>query len=57
MKHRAENGNEELPAFLSEGIANRAVCGVGRDGLQTDRQTGAFEYVDQTRENFEELVR
>jgi hypothetical protein len=38
MKHRAENGNEELPAFLSEGIAKRAVCCVGRDGLQTDRR-------------------
>jgi len=32
MKHRAENGNEELPAFLSEGIAKRAVCSVRRDG-------------------------
>ena len=39
MKHRAEDGNEELPAFLSEGIAKRAVCSVGRDGLQMDRQT------------------
>lgn len=36
MKHRAENGNEKLPAFLSEGIAKRAVCSVGRDRLQTD---------------------
>jgi len=38
MKHRAENGNEQFPAFLSEGIAKRAVCSVGWDGLQTDRQ-------------------
>jgi hypothetical protein len=35
MKHRTENGNEELPAFLGKGIAKRAVCSVGRDGLQT----------------------
>jgi len=36
MKYRAENGNEELPACLSEGIAERAVCSVGRDGLRMD---------------------
>lgn len=41
MKHRAENGNEELATFLSEGIAKRAVCNVGWDGLQIDRQ-GTF---------------
>jgi hypothetical protein len=35
LKHRAENGNEKLSAFLSEGIAKRAICSVGRDGLQT----------------------
>lgn len=40
MKHRAENGNEELSALLSEGIAKRAVCSAGRDGLQA-----RFEYV------------
>ena len=39
MEHRTENGDEELPAFLSEGIAKRAVCSVGRDGLQTERQS------------------
>jgi hypothetical protein len=36
MKHSAENGNEELPACLSEGIAKWAVCCVGWDGLRTD---------------------
>jgi hypothetical protein len=40
LKHRAENGNEELPAFLSKGIAKRAICRVGRDGLQMDGQAG-----------------
>ena len=53
MEHRTENGDEELPAFLSEGIAKRAVCSVGRDGLQTDSQS----CLSKTRENFEELVR
>lgn len=33
LKHKAENGNEELSAFLSEGIAKRAVRSVWRDGL------------------------
>jgi hypothetical protein len=44
VKHRAENGNEELPALLSEGIAKRAVCSVGRDGLQA-----RLSMFDQTR--------
>jgi len=39
-KDGAENGNEELPALVGEGIAKRAVCNAGWDGLQED---GAFE--------------
>ena len=47
-KDGAEDGNEEFPAFSSEGITKRAVCTAGWDGLH--RQTGkeidrAFEYV------------
>ena len=52
MKHRAENGDEELPAFLSEGIAKRAVCSVGWDGLQT-----RLSMLIRREKPFEELVR
>jgi hypothetical protein len=31
-KDGAEDGNEELPALLSEGITKRAVCSARRDG-------------------------
>lgn len=62
QKHRAENGNEELAAFLSEGIAKRAVCGVGRDGLHRgDRQTGHVWSIwfrsDDKRKGWKVLVR
>jgi hypothetical protein len=30
----AEDGDEEVPAFLGEGIAKGAVCDAGWDGLQ-----------------------
>jgi hypothetical protein len=32
-KDGAEDGNEELPALVGEGIAKRAICNAGWDGL------------------------